>query len=259
MSFSLKTPGQVEPQDLFYFEIQGLGPLFEKLSNQIMADKTVYTSQRYPSHGLPVLARRIWPFLLLLFLVGCSNSVKYTDQTRTGPVVILGDSLAEGVFLKPEENFVSVLSERLKVEIVNLGEKGITTAESLPRIKDEVLPLEPSLVIIELGGNDYLQKVDQTETRANLQSMIDQLHAEKIPVLMLGVRGGLMDDKFEDMFSELVAENELAYVPDILDGILTSPGLRVDSVHPNKEGHLLIADRVEPVLKELVNKLGLQK
>ena len=234
-------------------------PLFEKLSNQIMADKTVYTRQRYPSHGLPVLARRIWPFLLILFLAGCSNSVKYADTARSGPVVILGDSLAEGVFVKPEENFVSVLSQRLNVEIVNLGQKGITTAESLPRVKEEVLPLDPSLVIIELGGNDYLQKVDPAETRANLQSMVDQLHAEKIPILMLGVRGGLMDDKFDDMFSELVAENELAYVSDILDGILTSPGLRVDSVHPNKEGHIVIADRVEPVLKDLVDKLGLKK
>ena len=201
----------------------------------------------------------MWPlFLALLVVVGCSSKVKFTDKTRSGPVVVLGDSLAEGYQLEPEDSFVSILAERLDVEIVNLGKKGATTEESLPRVKAEVLPLDPSLVVIELGGNDVLQKVDQAKTRDNLQSMIDQVHAEKIPVLMLGVRGGLMSDKYEDMFEELVSQNEVAYVPDILDGILTSPGLRIDSIHPNKEGHKLIADRVEPVLGKLVDQLGLK-
>ena len=208
-----------------------------------MANKPVDTCKRFPSHGLPVLARRIWPFLWLVTILlvgGCSSDVKFTDKERSGPVVVLGDSLAEGYQLKPEESFVALLGTRLDVEIVNLGLKGATTAESLPRVKEEVLPLEPSLVVIELGGNDVLQKVDPVETKANLQAMIDQVHEKKIPILLLGVRGGLMSDRFADMFSELASDNEVAYVPDILDGILTSPGLRIDSIHPNREGHIKI-------------------
>lgn len=225
-----------------------------------MADKPVDTSKCYPSHGLPVLATRIWPFVLLVILVaGCSRGVRFTEQARGGPVVVLGDSLAEGYELDPQESFVAVLGERLKVEMVNLGKKGATTAESLPRVKEEVLPLEPSLVILQLGGNDALQKKDPAETRANLQAMIEEIHAQRIPILLLGVRGGLLHDKFDEMFEELAKENQLAYVPDILDGILTSPGLRIDNIHPNKEGHKVIADKVEPELRRLAKKLELIK
>jgi acyl-CoA thioesterase I len=190
--------------------------------------------------------------------MGCSSEIKFTDKSRTGPIVVLGDSLAAGYQLEPEESFVSLLGERLDVKIINLGLKGATTAESLPRVKKEVLPLKPSLVVIELGGNDVLQKVDQAETRANLQKMIDEVHEQEIPILVLGVRGGLVSDKFADMFSDLVSENAVAYVPDILDGILTNPGLRIDTIHPNKEGHMKIADRIEPELRELVEKLGIK-
>jgi acyl-CoA thioesterase-1 len=259
MGLSVQTCCQIDSQDSFYIQFQGLRASFEKLSYQIMTDKPVDTSKRYPSHGFAVLARRIWPFLCLLLIAGCSSKVKFTDKSRSGPIVILGDSLSEAYQLKPEFGFVALLGERLDVEIVNLGKKGNTTGESVPRVKEEVLPLKPSLVIIQLGGNDVLQKVDPAETRANFQKMIDEVHQESIPILLLGVRGGLMSDKFEDMFSELVSQNELAYVPDILDGILTSPGLRIDNIHPNKEGHILIADRVEPELKKLVDKLGLKK
>ena len=182
--------------------------------------------------------------------------MKYADKPRSGPVVILGDSLAAGYQLEPNENFVAVLSERLGVEIVNLGRKGATTADSLPRVAEEVLPLKPSLVIIELGGNDVLQKVDLEITRQNLQKMIDEVHQAETPILILGVRGGLLSDKFADLFEGLSSQNNLAYVPNILEGILTSPTLRIDNIHPNAQGHIVIADRVEPVLKPLLQKIG---
>lgn len=169
--------------------------------------------------------------------------------------MVLGDSLAEGYLAPPEASFPSVLEKRLEIELVNLGQRGATTADSVPRVKEEVLPLEPALVVLELGGNDALQKVDPEVTRANFQTMIDELHGAGVPILLLGVRGGLFKDKFADLYPELAEENGLAYVPDILDGILTSPTLRVDNVHPNAAGHQKIADKVEPELRRLLEQI----
>lgn len=225
-----------------------------------MSYKSVDARKCDPFHVQFVRSFLAFAWLCLLVLpAGCSNSVKFADRTSSGPVVVLGDSLAAGYQLPEGQGFVDVLESRLGVEIENLSKSGITTTESLPRIKKEVLPLEPSLVIIELGGNDALQKKDVAETRANLQKMIDQVHEEKIPVMLLGVRGGLMSDKFEDMFEDLASDNEVAYVPNILDGLLTKPGLRIDNIHPNAKGHQLIADKVEPVLAELLQKIGIKK
>ncbi len=183
--------------------------------------------------------------------------MKFADQKRQGPIVVLGDSLAAGYELQDNEGFVALLSQRLGLDLVNLSVSGATTTDSLPRVAKEVLPLKPSLVIIELGGNDVLRKLDVAVTRENLQSMIDQIHATQTPVMILGVRGGVLSDKFADLFDSLAADNGLAYVPNILEGILTSPSLRVDNVHPNAEGHKVIADRVEPTLRALVEKMEL--
>ena len=226
-----------------------------------MTDKSVNSRKSNPSHALPVLGRNTLAFVCcvlasLLFLSGCSKNYQYTDTKKEGPVVILGDSLSEGVDIKTEETFVAVLSKRLGVEIVNLGKKGITTGESLPRIDKEVLPLKPALVIIELGGNDALQDVEPDVTQKNLQSMIDKVHATKTPVLLLGVRGGVFNDKFENMFEDLASSNDIAYVSDILAGILKNPGLKVDTIHPNAKGHEVLADRVEPTLRDVLKRIG---
>ena len=111
-------------------------------------------------------------------------------------------------------------------------------------------------MIIELGGNDALQDVEPDVTQKNLQSMIDKVHATKTPVLLLGVRGGVFNDKFENMFEDLASSNDIAYVSDILAGILKNPGLKVDTIHPNAKGHEVLADRVEPTLRDVLKRIG---
>lgn len=195
--------------------------------------------------------------LLVLFIGGCSGTrtVKFADGPKAGPVVILGDSVANGYGLQDGEGFVDLLSKRIGIEIENLGRNGATTEASIPRVEKEVLPLKPSLVIVELGGNDALNKVELAQTRQNLTTIIERLHKEKIPVLLLGCRGGIFSDKYFDMYEELAETHELAFIPDMLKGILDSPSLKLDAVHPNAKGHALLADRLEPELRRLVGIL----
>lgn len=206
---------------------------------------------------------RTWLTLVLVVfgLSACSinSSVKYSDQKRPGPVVVLGDSLASGFGVEQGQGFVEILTPELGVEVVNLAIKGKTTAESVPRVSAEVLPLKPSLVVIELGGNDALQKVDPSTTKANLAEMIEKVHADKIPVLLLGVRGGLFSDKLADVYEELSEQYEVALVPDIMDGVFTKASLKADAIHPNAEGHKVVAETVRPELTRLVELVCLKK
>lgn len=188
--------------------------------------------------------------------MACSGgAVKFTDSPRQGPVVILGDSVANGYGLQEGEGFVDLLSKRLGIDIVNLGKNGNTTGASVERVGKEILPLKPSLVIIELGGNDALNKVALEETRSNLVKMIEELQNEKIPILLMGVRGGVFSDKYYELYNELADEYQLAYLADMLDGIMDNPSLKLDAIHPNAKGHLFLADRVEPVLRPLLQKI----
>ena len=199
--------------------------------------------------------------VLLLCLSGCSAtaSVKFSDQKRDGPVVFLGDSLASGWGVEKGNGFVEVLAPDLGVEVVNLAIKGKTTGESVDRVAKEVLPLKPSLVVIELGGNDALQKVSPETTKANLAKMIETVHAQKIPVLLLGVRGGVFSDKFADVYQDLSESYEVALVPDIMDGVFTNPSLKTDTIHPNAKGHKVVAETVRPKLSRLVDMVCVKK
>ncbi len=260
MSRTPFTVGEVDPQDKVDPGSRGLGGRKEKFKSKVMPDKSVHTCQNQPRHGWPVLVCAIRPFviaMLAIALVGCSQGkIRHSDGHREGPVVILGDSLAAGFEMPKGAGFVEVLSQRLGVEITNLGQSGATTSDSLPRVAQDVLPLKPALVIIELGGNDALRKIDPKTTRANLAQMISEVQAQGVPVMLLGVRGGLMSDGFAGMYEELATEYETAYVSDILEGLLTRPELKHDSIHPNAKGHQRLADKVEPELRRVLQTIG---
>lgn len=134
--------------------------------------------------------------------------------------------------------------------IVNLGVSGDTTAQGLARI-DDVLSIDPGTVIVLLGGNDYLRKIPQQETFANLKTIVTKLQSHGIMVVLLGVRGGLLVDKFDRDFKKLAKETEAIFVPNVLDGLIgDTKYMSSDAIHPNNKGYEKIAERVY----EKVNK-----
>lgn len=172
---------------------------------------------------------------------------------KGGTIVALGDSLTEGVGAStPENGYVGVLERRLGVTIVNRGISGNTTADALSRIDTEIIPLHPNIVIVLLGGNDYLKKIPQQETFTNLSQIIKKLQSDGAVVLVLGVRGGLLHDKFNDDFKTLAKETGSLYVSNVLDGIFGSSKLMSDEVHPNDAGYMKIADKIAPTLDSVV-------
>ena len=197
--------------------------------------------------------------LLAAFLAyrACAAPPVKNLSPRPGPVVVLGDSLAAGVGSKGmKRGFVTLLQERLGVELVNKAVPGNATGDGLERLKADVLDLKPALVVVELGGNDFLRQVDPDQTFANLETIVRRCQDSGAAVLVLGVRSGLLTDRRESRFRQVARGNGAAYVPNILDGVFGHPALMSDSIHPNDEGHRLVADRLEPVFRDLLRRLG---
>lgn len=166
-------------------------------------------------------------------------------------IVAFGDSLVQGVGAGEGQDFVSLLSKRIGRPILNLGHSGDTTAAGLARIQ-ELDAYKPKVVLLLLGGNDYLKKVPITETRKNLEAIIEHIQARGAVVLLLGVRGGLLHDRFDSEFEDLRDTYHTAFVPDVLDGLLGDSAYMADSVHPNAAGYKLIADKIYPVLMQVL-------
>ncbi len=167
-------------------------------------------------------------------------------------VIAFGDSLVAGTGSTPQHDFVSVLSGKAGVPIVNLGVPGNTTAQGLARL-EELDPYRPRIVLLLLGGNDYLQKVPIDATFANLAKIIENLQARGAMVVLLGVRGGVFGDPYGSEYEKLSRRYRTAYVPDVLDGLLGKRQYMSDPVHPNDAGYALIAERIYPVLKALMS------
>lgn len=191
----------------------------------------------------------------MLLLSSCGSKVRHL-RPSPGPVVFLGDSLTEGLGAPAGQGYVDVLAERFGLEFVNKGIKGHTTAQGLARLQKDVLDLNPSLVVLELGGNDVLQKMEPEVTFKNLDEILRQLDQKKVPVLLVGIRRGLLGDRYRDGFERLAESYKTAYMPNILRGILTNAELKYDSIHPNAKGYAKIADRMEPILRPLLEGVG---
>lgn len=192
--------------------------------------------------------------LLLIFsyfVFAREDKIKnYPSQGRD--IVAFGDSLIYGVGASSSEtNFISLLSKKINKSIINLGVSGNTTSQGLSRI-DELDRYNPKVVILLLGGNDYLQKVPIDTTFSNLEKIINSIQSRGSTVLLLGVRGGLITDKFEDRFEDLAEKTGSAYVPDVLDGLFGNSKFMSDSVHPNDLGYSKIYAKVYPELSKLI-------
>jgi len=206
--------------------------------------------------------RRRIGFLLLFFIAGiaiasCGPSVGQVRNLEAGSgeqIIILGDSIASGYGVASEQAFPAVLSDKLNVPILNRGVAGDTTAMGLKRLEADVLDENPWLVMVELGGNDYLGQIPITEAEENLREIITRIQDRGAIAVILGVYADRIGGDYKRMFESLAKETRSYLIPDLLKGVIGNSKRRQDDViHPNAAGHEFIGDRVyndlQPLLK----------
>lgn len=189
--------------------------------------------------------------LVAAWLLWPSAPVTNRDS-RGSSVIAFGDSLTAGYGAGPGEDYPSRLATLLGLEIINAGVSGDTTEQALARIDDDVLARDPKLVIVGLGGNDFLTSVPLASTEANLRSIVRKIHDRGAMVLLLGFRFPSLQNNYESMYARIAKEEGCALLPDLLDGILSDPKLKSDEIHPNASGYALIAERIAPAAKKLL-------
>lgn len=162
---------------------------------------------------------------------------------KEGPIVAFGDSLVRGVGSPETEGFMLTLSSKIGESIINKGVPGNTTTDGLARI-DTVLESNPRIVLVLLGGNDRLRQIPTEQTLTNVRLIISKIQESGAVVVLLGVRGNLLTGRFDEELEKLAHEMGTVFVPNVLDGIFGNQQLMFDSVHPNRDGYMLIAEKV---------------
>jgi acyl-CoA thioesterase-1 len=181
-------------------------------------------------------------------------------------IVFLGDSLTAGLGLEEEQAFPArlgrLLTERkIRVEVVNAGVSGDTSAGGLRRI-DWILRQSPDVVVVGLGANDGLRGLSTEMTEENLRRILEKIRASGARSVLLGMRlppnmGPDYIEPFEAVYPRLAKELEVLLVPFLLEGVAGVPELNLpDGIHPNAIGHELLAGNVLPAIEKVLQPQG---
>jgi lysophospholipase L1-like esterase len=174
--------------------------------------------------------------------------------SRGTGVIAFGDSLTAGYGAQQGEDYPSKLSSLIGTTVINAGVSGDTTESALARLDNDVLTRGPRIVIVGLGGNDFLQGVPIATTERNLRSAVRAIHGAGAMVVILGFRFPTLGASYEKMYANVAGDERCLLIPDLLDGILSNPSLKSDEIHPNARGYQLMAERVAGPCKKLIRK-----
>ncbi|WP_353125873.1 arylesterase [Parapedobacter pyrenivorans] len=192
-----------------------------------------------------------------------ADTVSVKEKTQN--ILFFGNSLTAGYGLESQAlAFPGLIQQRidsleLPYRVINAGLSGETSAAGNERI-EWLLNEKIDIFVLELGANDGLRGIPTEETQKNLQSIIDKVKS-KYPDCRLVLTGMLVPpsmgsdygNAFTAIFPALAKENDLAYVPFLLEGVAGESGLNQrDGIHPTEKGHEILAENVWQVLQPLL-------
>ena len=193
--------------------------------------------------------------LLLSFLLAACRDVPQYQALPPGAVVLaFGDSVTHGTGASPGEDYPARLAERSGWKIVNAGIPGDTAVAAKSRIDAQLQETNPAMVIVELGGNDFLRRRAEADVKEDLRAILRTVKdSGAIPVLVavpqfaIVLVGSLSD---AGIYSELADEEKVLLVQDVFSEVLSDPSLRADRIHPNAQGYRELADGIATALRK---------
>ncbi|AVS62097.1 arylesterase [Paracidovorax avenae] len=181
-------------------------------------------------------------------------------------VLVVGDSLSAEYGIARGTGWVALLEKKLATEkipatVVNASVSGDTTAGGRSRLPGLLAQHKPSVVVIELGGNDALRGLPLQGTEANLRAMAEASRKAGAKVLIVGMQvppnyGSDYTRRFESVFPAVAKATDSALVPFLLKGVADRPDaaalFQADRIHPRAEAHPAMLANVWPELRKLL-------
>ncbi len=191
--------------------------------------------------------------LISLILISCSDTNKLENVNK---ILLFGDSLMSGYGLKEDQTLSIILENDLKetgynIKVINGSVSGDTSEDGLDRIDEYTSGSDIDLIVLGLGANDMLRRINPDQTESNLRNIIEIIKTNNINIILAGMKasptnGLAYKKKFDDIFPKLAEEYDLALIPFLLKKVALNPKLnQSDGIHPNYEGAKVISKTIK--------------
>ena len=202
--------------------------------------------------------RRFLRILALpLLLSACGKTPKLPAVAAGASVLAFGDSVTYGTGASPGEDWPSLLAARTGWQVVNAGIPGDTAQAGTTRIQPLLDEHQPRLVIIEIGGNDFLRRRSQSAVKEDIRQIIATVKAAGAQPVLVAVPElsllGLVAKKASDapLYEALAEEEHIPLIADVFSDVLSRPELTADKIHPNARGYQEMASGIHASLQHM--------
>jgi acyl-CoA thioesterase-1 len=196
---------------------------------------------------------RLWRITFFMILVNCVWAVSQPPS-----IMFIGDSLTAGFQLNVTDAYPAIIQHQVgteTIQVINAGVSGDTTFSVLDRL-DITLQSTPNMVFLCIGANDGLRGISPDLTKKNITTIVQTLKQRNIAVILAGMSlpknySQAYIDSFETIFRDVAKNEQLPFMPFLLKDVVGVPTLNLnDRIHPNKNGHKVIAKNVLEFLKK---------
>lgn len=181
--------------------------------------------------------------------------------------LFIGDSLTAGYGIEAQSAYVSLLEDMIEVQelvdsktglvpkLVNAGVSGDTSSGALRRLS-WLLADQPTRIFLCIGANDGLRGQPLELLKNNLSDLSTIIKSKGIELILMGMRippnyGEEYSHSFAKVYERVANEHNLALYPFLLANVAGHNHLnQTDGIHPNREGHQLIAKQLVTYLKK---------
>jgi len=186
---------------------------------------------------------------LVLLFAGCSDRSKLERLPADAIVLAFGDSLTFGTGANEEESYPAQLEQLIGRRVVRAGVPGETTSQALARLPAALEQHAPRLLLLCIGGNDFLRRLGNQQAERNVRAMVELAKSRGVAVLLIGAPEPGFTVSPPAFYDGIAKQFALPYEDAAIGEVLKDASLKSDAVHPNARGYRVIAERLAERLK----------
>jgi lysophospholipase L1-like esterase len=193
--------------------------------------------------------RRLVALIAVLLVTACGEHVRLQPLAPQDVVLAFGDSLTHGTGAAESESYPAHLEALIGRRVVRSGVPGEVTAQALVRLPQMLDEHSPKLLLLCVGGNDFLRRLGNGQAERNVRAMVELARRRGVEVLLIGTPEPGFSITPPAFYAAIAEEFGVPYEADAIGAVLKDHTLKADPIHPNAQGYRVIAERIAAALK----------